>query len=116
MGWLPPDLMMDKNGTLRTVKTVIGRDGATKRLCEEQFMSLSAEGNILFWDIVSPQQKEKKKNESAKWTPFYCVPLRKAQLNESMFSDKETMQLFIIRIKSSHKSKRMKMKKMKMKI
>eukprot|EP00488_Nonionellina_sp_1-RS-2012_P003756 TRINITY_DN8130_c0_g1_i1.p1 TRINITY_DN8130_c0_g1~~TRINITY_DN8130_c0_g1_i1.p1 ORF type:complete len:159 (+),score=54.46 TRINITY_DN8130_c0_g1_i1:267-743(+) len=93
--WLPQDVMITSSGELKHLDLTNRPKGPYKLLEEEQFMSISADGTISFWDIITPKQteKEQKKNESAKWIPIYSKQLKKTSLNESIFVDKETMDL-----------------------
>merc|ERR1712228_186735 len=81
------------------------RPKGEKKLSEEQFMSIAGDGSILFWEICKPEQtdKDKKKNETAKWTPFYVLKMDKSQLNENIFNNNEAMQLFLEQINEKNK-------------
>lgn len=93
--WLPEDIMIDsKTGELKYID-IKNRARTNKMINEEQFMSISGDGTILFWDIQSPKQteKEKKKNEPAKWIPIYSKKIERKALKDNIFLDKESMDL-----------------------
>eukprot|EP01084_Bolivina_argentea_P316034 547726_1 len=94
--WLPQDVMVTSGGDLLYLDLSGRPKGPYKHIEEEQFMSISGDGAILFWAIEAPKQteKEKKKNEKAKWIPIYSKKLSKTSLSESLFADKETHDRF----------------------
>jgi len=92
--WLPQDMMIKPTGELKHID-IKNRPKGSKMTNEEQFMSISGDGTILFWDIQSPKQteKERKKNEPAKWIPIYMKKLERKDLKDNIFIDKESMDL-----------------------
>eukprot|EP00484_Ammonia_sp_Unknown_P022624 CAMPEP_0197023826 /NCGR_PEP_ID=MMETSP1384-20130603/4466_1 /TAXON_ID=29189 /ORGANISM="Ammonia sp." /LENGTH=1061 /DNA_ID=CAMNT_0042452103 /DNA_START=67 /DNA_END=3252 /DNA_ORIENTATION=+ len=103
--WLPQDIMIASNGELQYVD-VQSRPQGSKRLSEEQFMSVAGDGSLLFWDIQTPKQteKEKKKNEAAKWVPVYCKKLDRKYLSENIFVDKAAMDLAKYEANNAHEN------------
>eukprot|EP00485_Elphidium_margaritaceum_P006079 CAMPEP_0202699586 /NCGR_PEP_ID=MMETSP1385-20130828/12809_1 /ASSEMBLY_ACC=CAM_ASM_000861 /TAXON_ID=933848 /ORGANISM="Elphidium margaritaceum" /LENGTH=1114 /DNA_ID=CAMNT_0049356565 /DNA_START=30 /DNA_END=3374 /DNA_ORIENTATION=+ len=98
--WLPSNIAVspaaaaaNNNGALQYIE-LANRPKMAKLYDEEQFMSVAGDGSILFWDIQTPKQseKEKKKNEGAKWVPIYKMCVDKKGLQQNLFTDRDAME------------------------
>jgi len=93
--WLPPDVMVTPTGELKHID-IASRPSRCKHLAEEQFISIAGDGAVLFWSLAPPTQteKERKKNEPAKWVPVFSRRLSKKLLGKDVclgMLDKDTL-------------------------